>query len=377
VDEKSASSKWVDSQRRPFKTRINYWSTRWRSLSIRLLERVLIGNSLANVVIQDFSSLQHYAPAKNSILQIKKIESGSVEVRPVEFTTGFAYSYEDARRPIFGYLIANPVIHVESGLVNACGGFLVEELAGHYMGIFGAGTVAHEYALTNKNDKKLKGTWASAGIPKQYFHFLAQVLPTLIRTVETFDVEGIVLSKSAPRWAIEALSNVHSNLLISDEATLELERMALVSVPQVINSKDIDLMKKFFSASIEDNDLRKLAFATRAGNFRELKFEGEIAKFVQEVEGITVVPESLNFIDEINFFSTYTHYVITGGSATANCIWMKPGTKVLIVFSGYNYETQFDLHLYQSNKLDISYLNIEGLLTFSEVEAELRKFTQS
>jgi hypothetical protein len=377
VDEKSASSKWVASQRRPFKTRINYWSTRWRSLSIRLLERVLIGNSLANVVIQDFSSLQHYAPAKNSILQIKKIELGSVEVRPVEFTNGFVYSYEDARRPIIGYLIANPVIHVESGLVNACGGFLVEELSGHYMGIFGAGTVAHEYALTNKNDKKLKGTWASAGIPKQYFHFLAQVLPTLIRTVETFEVEGIVLSRSAPRWAIESLSNVHSNILITDEATIELERMALVSVPQIMNSKDIDLVKNFFSTSIQDNNSSKLAFATRAGNFRELKFEGKIAKFVEEIQGITVVPESLNFIDEIKFFSTYSHYVITGGSATANCIWMKPGTKVLIVFSGYNYETQFDLHLYQSNKLDISYLNIEGLLTFSEVEAELRKFTQS
>ena len=91
-----------------------------------------------------------------------------------------------------------------------------------------------------------------------------------------------MLSKSAPRWAIEALSNVHSNLLISDEATLELERMALVSVPQVMNSKDIELMKNFFSASIQENDLRKLAFATRAGNFRELKFE--VVKRDEELE---------------------------------------------------------------------------------------------
>ena len=344
---------------------------------VRLLEKVLIGDSLANLVIQDMSSLQKYEPASESILEVKKIGPGSLEKRTVKFKNGDSYIYEDARRPIIGYLIANPVVHLESGLINTCQGFLVEEFSGHYMGIFGAGTVAHEYALTNKRSKKVEGTWATAGIPKQYFHFLIQVLPTLIRTINTFEVKGIILSSTAPKWAVQALSHLHSNILISDEVALELERLAVVSVPQVMNTNDVELVKNFYSDFIHDNNSRTLAFATRLGNFREIEFEVQIAEFVESLDGITVVPETLKFDEEISFFSSYSHYIITGGSATANCIWMNPGTKVLIVFSGHNFETQFDVHLYQSNKLKVSYLNIEEHRSFSELESELRLFTQS
>ena len=161
----TSADSWVRSQRPSRRTQFKFWISRWSSALIRLLEKLLIGSSLSSILVQDVSSLSRLKSAMEKVDEVEFLEDA--QVIPRTFAPGVEKFpvFGDSRRAIFRYVIKDAVIHLDSGLANVCGGFLIEELFGHHTGVFGGGTAVHEYRATMKSTKSLAGYWTVMPLP--------------------------------------------------------------------------------------------------------------------------------------------------------------------------------------------------------------------
>ena len=371
----SAADAWVHSQKPLRINQLKYWISRWRSALIRILEKLLIGSSLSSILVQDISSLSRLKSAMEKVEDVVLLEDAQVIPRIFSADEKKFPIFSDSRRAIFRYVIKDAVIHLESGLANVCGGFLIEELFGHHTGVFGGGTAVHEYHATMKPTNRLEGYWTVMPAPRFYFHFIAQTLPTLLRALAHPKIQGVVVSSGTPKWAVEVLESMNVEIQYISGETIEIENYVCCSVPQVTSKSDVDLMREKFSGYLSSEG-RNLAFAGRGNRIRSLGLlEDEVARIVEDHGGNLVDPETLGWKRELEFFSGLDRFIFVGGSASANVVWMRPGTKVLALFPFGGFSTQIEKSQYEAAGIEYFEFNTDNLSRMNdELEMELLRF---
>ena len=371
----SAAETWVRSQKPLRISQFKFWRSRWRSALIRILEKLLIGTSLSSIFVQDISSLSRLKSAMEKVEEAELLEDAHVIPRIFNVDEKNFLVFSDSRRAIFRYVIKDAVIHLESGLANVCGGFLIEELFGHHTGVFGGGTAVHEYRATMKPTKYLEGYWAVMPVPKFYFHFIAQTLPTLLRALTHPKIQGVVVSSSAPKWAIEVLDSLDVEIHYISGKTIQIENYVCCSVPQITSKSDVDLMRARFSRYLSSEG-KNLAFVGRGNRIRSLGLlEDDVARIVEDHGGNLVDPETLGWKRELEFFSGLDRFILVGGSASANVVWMRPGTKVLALFPFGGFSTQIEKSQYKAAGVEYFEFNTDNLSRMNDVlEMELLRF---
>jgi hypothetical protein len=357
----TSADSWVRSQRPSRRIQFKFWISRWSSVLIRLLEKLLIGSSLSSILVQDVSSLSRLKSAVEKVDEVELLEDA--QVIPRTFAPGVEKFpvFGDSRRAIFRYVIKDAVIHLDSGLANVCGGFLIEELFGHHTGVFGGGTAVHEYRATMKSTKSLAGYWAVMPLPKYYFHFIAQTLPTLLRAVAHPKIQGVVVSTRTPKWAVEVLESLDLEIVFVSEQTIKIENYVCCSVPQISSKSDVNLMRESFSRYLT-SEPKNLAFVGRGNRKRSLGLlEDDVARMIENHGGLLVDPEKLGWKHELEFFSGVDRFILTGGSASANVVWMRPGTKILALFPFGGFTTQIEKSQYEAAEVQYMEFNTDSL----------------
>ncbi len=346
---------WIDSQRRSLSTRLFFWCRRWRSALIRIVEKILIGNGLSNRVIQDISSLSRMQSAMSDVEKIELLEDAKLLPRKFSGDAGIFPEFSDFRRAIFRYEFRNAVVHIESGVANVCGGFLVEELFGHYIAIFGRGTVAHEFRATTQRVRYMQGKWVVAAVPNFYFHFVVQTLPSIIRSLAISDCQGVVVSgKRMPIWALEALEALGSKVVLVDDKAVRFESYICCSEPQITSESDVEVLRAAYQQYISQSSVG-IAFIGRYDLHRNLGLiENQIASVIESNGGSVLDPSKLNWGEEIRFYSSFSKFVIVSGSAMANLTWMQPGTKVLLLIEGERFTTQIEKSLILATGVEVT-----------------------
>ena len=357
----TSADSWVRSQRPSRRTQFKFWISRWSSVLIRLLEKLLIGSSLSSILVQDVSSLSRLKSAMEKVDEVELLEDA--QVIPRTFAPGVEKFpvFGDSRRAIFRYVIKDAVIHLDSGLANVCGGFLIEELFGHHTGVFGGGTAVHEYRATMKPTKSLAGYWTVMPLPKYYFHFIAQTLPTLLRAMAHPKIQGVVVSTRTPKWAVEVLESLDFEIVFVSEQTIKIENYVCCSVPQISSKSDVNLMRESFSRYLT-SEPKNLAFVGRGNRKRSLGLlEDDVARMIENHGGLLVDPEKLGWKYELEFFSGVDRFILTGGSASANVVWMRPGTKILALFPFGGFTTQIEKSQYEAAEVQYMEFNTDSL----------------
>jgi hypothetical protein len=361
-----SARRWVRTQKRSLSISFRFWSHRWRSAVIRIAEKILIGDSISSIVVQDVSSLSRMKSALSKVLQVDLIQDAEIIRRPFSVDQNRFPSFGDARRAIFRYHLKDTVIHLESGLANVCEGFLAEELFGHYSVIFSGGTVAHEYYLTTRKVLLIKGCWTVLAVPKFYFHFVAQQLPTLIRCLEDNRVEGVLASTKMPQWAKEALSSLGIKVVYVSEKAVQVEDYVCCSAPQVSSRSDVEIIRERFGPYLQGNG-QNIAFIGRGLRSRNLgSLEDEIATLVSSLGGTVIEPESLGWENQLKFFSSCSHVIMVYGSAMANAVWMKPGSQILMLSSFEGFTTQIEKSLFEASGVKCLEFDTSGLSHLNE-----------
>ena len=365
-DSRDLLGKWISAQKPSKRKQIRYWRLRWRSALMRILEKILIGNSLSTLVVRDFSSLSRFEAAMNFVEEIELLEDARLIERTFDSGGTKFPTFCDSRRAIFRYSIKDAVVHLESGLANVCGGFLVEELMESLADVFGGGTAVHEYHATNRPSQRFDGYWTVVPIPRFYYHFITQTLPTLLREISHVKLQGILASEKMPSWARDAIETLNVPVLYLSNKTVEIEHYVCCSVPQITSKSDVLLLREKYAANLSKQG-RNLAFIGRGNRNRNLgTVEDKIANFVESHGGSVVDPELLGWKEELEFFSGVDRLILVYGSASANVIWMKPGTKVLVLCRYGTFSTQIEKSMYLA--ADITYIefNSDGLHDLSE-----------
>ena len=357
---------WNSDQNPGLEKQFKYWKSRWRSLLIRSLERFLIGESLSSLVVQDLSRLSRHRTAMKYVESIELLQGTELIPRSFQFGGRAFPNFADTRRAIFRYQIKDAVVHLESGLSNVCGGFMVEELMGSLTSVFGGGTAVHEYASTKRPSKRVNGYWTVLPTPRFYFHFIAQGLPTLLRAMQHDQLHGVIASDKMPDWARESLSVLKIEVLYLSDKSVEIEHFVCCSVPQITSSSDVDLLRDAYSKNLQKSG-KGVAFIGRNGRNRNLgQVENELASFVQELGGVVIEPESLGWEEELEFFSGIDRLILVYGSAFANIVWMKPGSKVLVLSEYESYSDQIEKSMFLASSIVYSEFNTDGLQTLND-----------
>lgn len=360
-DSKNLSEKWISAQRPSKRTQIRYWRLRWRSALMRILEKILIGSSLSTLVVRDFSSLSRFEAAMNFVEEIELLEDAQLIQRTFDSGGTKFPTISDFRRSIFRYTIKDAVVHLESGLANVCGGFLVEELMESLADVFGGGTAVHEYHATKKPAQRFDGYWTVVSTPRFYYHFINQALPTLIREMSHVKLQGILASEKMPSWARDAIEALNVPVLYLSDKTVEIEHYVCCSVPEVTSKSDVHLLREKYAANLSKEG-HNLAFIGRGNRNRNLgTVEDKIANFIESQGGAVVDPELLGWKEELEFFSCVDRLILVYGSASANVIWMKPGTKVLILSRYGTFSTQMEKSMYLAADINYIEFNSDGL----------------
>ena len=369
------ADRWVRSQKPLRRTQFQFWISRWRSALMRLLEKLLIGSSLSSILVQDVSSLSRLKSAMEKVEEVELLEEAQVIPRIFDLNEKIFPVFGDSRRAIFRYVIKDAVIHLESALANVCGGFLVEELFGHHTGVFGGGTAVHEYRATMKQTKRLEGYWTVMPVPRFYFHFIAQTLPTLLRALSHPKIQGVVVSLSTPNWAIEVLESLNVEIQYISEEAIKIENYVCCSVPQITSKSDVDLLRERFSQYLSIPG-KNLAFVGRGNRIRNLgSLEDEVARIVKDHGGNLIDPENLGWKRELEFFNGLDRLILVGGSASANVVWMRPGTKVLALFPFGGFSTQIEKSQYEAAGVKYFEFNTDDISQMNTaLEMELLQF---
>ena len=368
---------WNSDQNPGLKKQVKFWKSRWRSLLMRSLEKVLIGESLSSLVVQDLSSLSRHKSAMEYVESIELLEESELVPRTFQYGGREFPNFKDTRRAIFRYQIKDAVVHLESGLANVCGGFMVEELMGSLTAVFGGGTAVHEYASTKKPTKRIKGYWTVLPTPRFYFHFIAQSLPTLLRALEHTQLQGVIASDALPNWARESLSALKIEVVYLPDKSVEIEHFVCCSVPQITSSSDVNLLRTAYSDNLQKAG-KGLAFIGRSGRNRNLgQVEHDLAIFIQSLGGVVIEPESFRWEEELEFFSGIDRLIFVNGSVSANVVWMKPGSKVLVLCGYESFSAQIEKSMFLAASISCTEYNTDGLTLLSdELVEEITHFVR-
>ena len=351
--------KWINSQRRSNRDTFVFWRSRPASFYIRLIERLFITNSIANLVVRDISSLERLGVVQEFVTSIEKIEDPIIIERVDSLSSITTLKTFDVRRPIFRYGIKEVKVHLRSGVCSLFGGFIVEEFYSSYMAIFGSGSILHEYRQLKRNKfETLSGTWVVVEVPRYYFHFIAQTLPTILRSLSHFENPRVICHTDAPIWLRELLISLDPNTYFAESETVLLEKAIFTSAPEIASQSEVDLLRK----SLTDfSNLPNLghSFIGRLGRHRNLG-ELELNLSVELLKnGVTVIdPEKLSWQEELSFFASLSKAVIVNGSSIANLVWMQPGAEVIILINGDDFSTQIEKAFIAACKIVVTEIDV-------------------
>jgi capsular polysaccharide biosynthesis protein len=174
-------------------------------------------------------------------------------------------------------------------------------------------------------------------------------------------IQGVVVSTRTPKWAVEVLESLDLEIVFVSEQTIKIENYVCCSVPQISSKSDVNLMRESFSRYLT-SEPKNLAFVGRGNRKRSLGLlEDDVARMIENHGGLLVDPEKLGWKHELEFFSGVDRFILTGGSASANVVWMRPGTKILALFPFGGFTTQIEKSQYEAAEVQYMEFNTDSL----------------
>jgi hypothetical protein len=352
-------SRWINSQRKSYIASARFWLTRPASFFVRLVEFFFVGTSLSNVVIKEISSIIRIDQFRADIQSFEVLVPPRVMKREMLDVPDLIEDLYDTCRAINRYSIANVDFHLKSGVSSLFGGFIVEEFYGSEMGIFGSGTILHEYRKIKKGSKeKLRGTWIVVETPKYYFHFIAQTLPTVIRSLQHESKPNIICHEDSPTWLKQLLLELNPATYFSKSSVINVEIAILTSVPELAMDDEVRLLRSKWPS--QESQPQSIVYISREGQNRDLGGMGkEVTKYLHSKKVQMVDPSKLDWGEEISLFANTSKLILVNGSAVANLVWMKEGTSALILFDFRDFSTQIEKSFIKSTGIKTLSLNVD------------------
>lgn len=187
--------------------------------------------------------------------------------------------------------------------------------------------------------------------PYNYFHFLIESLPILNNLLinDLIDKNSVVLTSHLHSNFYDALKIVMGSkltrllqmnmmdsvqfdeLIIQPSPAHGIERIDGKTPLHIFDSQKLKALREVFKSYWDGNNPLKIMVTRRSG-YRKLVNHLEVENIAKEKGFVVVQPENLSFIRQIKLFSNATHIIGPTGAWLSNLLFVKPSTKVTVLF---------------------------------------------
>ena len=204
---------------------------------------------------------------------------------------------------------------------------------------------AYNYLVRN-SPVPLKGNWTSIisrWMPVSgeinFAHWLLEALPRLALLKEFPSDTKILVPGELMPFQIQTLEwmGVLERSRKTDEQHLLIENYWFSSPPSIIVSYSpyaVSFLRNTFLLFAEENgETPKRFFLRRSGPLRNIANEEEVLEFFERRSWAIIDTAELTMAEQIQYFSQAEAICGIHGAGFTNCVWCKPGCKVLELFA--------------------------------------------
>lgn len=358
------SRNFQNNRRRILSEQLNYWRFNLESGLLRLAERLLFRFNVSDVLGGDLGQVRHLAEVKNQIIGRELIESAQL---PKSAVSQSEQSNFEATSPQYLIHLRKARVDVLTGLIYLDAGFVIDSTLAKWQKLLFRGGVGSAIKRARGAGEKISGAYMVMPHTPFYYHAVIDEIPNLLKArSKNPRFTNVIVHKLTEKWAIDLLSRLGFNVVVSKQNAAIVEELITVTAPRALNAKNIELLRSSVSAKPE-----KILIVSRSGAPRsEDSIELAIKSAIPEAEFIN--PGDISVDEQIEIFSRAKAIIGLHGGALTNTVWMDSSGRMVEIFN-HAYRTTDYENL--CRELGQGYLSIEASSkTLNELVQEVQDF---
>jgi hypothetical protein len=356
------STHFKNNRKKEFREQLNYWRVNLESGLLRLIERIIFGFNVSDVLAGDIGQIQHLTEVANQIETRKMVEQPHIQQNRDESDR---LSIE-ASTSQYIFKLKNARVDTITGLVVLDAGFVVDSTLAKWQKIIYRGGIGSSIKRTKRSKAKLFGNFMIMPHSPFYYHAVIDELPNLIRIRAEFpECNTVIINCMAPKWAIELLDYFKFKVHVVNEPALVVENLFAATAPRAVVKKNLNYLRENLNTQAKD-----VLLVSRKGTPRsDDHIERILAERIPKLELID--PGKLSVEEQIQVFSSAKIVIGLHGGALTNCVWMDKSSYVIEILN-HAYRTSDYERL--CRELGIRYSAIEiNSLTSEEIASIVGK----
>jgi len=359
----SKSISFMNNRKKEFKEQFDYWGNNPESGVLRLVERILLGFNVSDILAGNLGQIQHLDEVKQQT-KTRKLLQESVLHQPLDEMNGLPV---EATSPQYFFEFKNAKVDVLTGLIVLNAGFVVDSTLAKWQKIIFRGGIGSSIKRTKRAQFKLSGSYVVLPHSPFYYHTVIDELPNLIRIREhNHECKNVLVHTLTPEWAIDLLEYFDFTVTKSNKKAVVVENLFSVSAPRIVVRKNLDYLRQ----NIRKTPTKFLIVSRKGAPRSDNLIESAILTQIPNSE--LVDPGDFSIAEQIKLFSEAKVIIGLHGGALTNAVWMDNSGKLVEVFN-HAYRTSDYQRL--CAELGISYLSIDALgLDANQVAFEVERY---
>lgn len=174
-----------------------------------------------------------------------------------------------------------------------------------------------------------------------YFHWLLEVMPNAIHCLNHLQYDlKIVIPEKPSRYLVSALRYLlgdrYHDVTVNAKLIVQGERVYFSTYEDrsgYVRKCDIDVMRNTFCDRIVQSNVSSKIYVSRGkSSKRRLGNEKQVEEALAQIGFEIVYSEELEFVEQIELFSSATTVVAPHGAGLANVIWCNQSSRLLEIF---------------------------------------------
>ncbi len=324
-----------------FSEQFAHWKSNWRNGFLRLVERILTGRNVSDLLGGNLTQIQHLPEVRSQLVETIKINTGEVldEVRIAPIAGDYQFVINEVIQPQLLLQIQNLKVDIKSGLAQLESGFVVDSTLAQWQRLLYRGGMSHSISRLSKSLPFKNGTWIVLPFSPYYFHTLVEDIPLILEARRYNREVRVLTSNQNPHWTFEILKLMNINFEISMLKAIRFENYLAVTAPRGISEKAVELIRSQVDLVRGGEKIRLFLARGTSLDRADAALETAVMERLDDLGFELVNPSTMSVSEQVKLFSSAEIVVGMHGGALANIVWANPGTHVIELFN-HPYRTQ-------------------------------------
>lgn len=354
---------FMKNRKKNFKEQFEYWSNNPESGVLRLIERILLGFNVSDILAGNLGQVQHLDEVKRQVKTRILLQESTLQY-PLDEMKGLPV---EATKPQYCFEFKNAKVDLLTGLIVLDSGFVVDSTLAKWQKVVFRGGIGSSIKRTKRARLKLPGSFVILPYSPFFYHTVIDELPNLIHIREhNKECNKVLVHALTPQWAMELLEFFDFSVTKLNKKSVVVGNLFSISAPRVVVRKNLEYLRQDIKKSLNTILIVSRKGAPRSDDSLEISILSQIP------EARLVDPGELSISEQIKMFSEAKVVIGLHGGALTNAVWMDKCGKLIEVFN-HSYRTTDYQRL--CTELGINYVGIDAVdLDANQVALEVKKY---